>query len=95
MHKYAIVARSLDGLEIKSMVNLVLVKKGMLRYVRAVKGIGGGFSDYQVRLVGPWIKRREVVDGGSRIRSEKLREHRFREGYAGSLEVKRVEGWRK
>ena len=35
--------------------------------------------------------RREVVDGARRIRSEKLREHQYREGYARSLEGKRVE----
>ena len=37
------------------------------------------------------IKRREVVDGGRRIRSEKLREHQCKEEYARSLEGKRVE----
>ena len=29
----------------------------------------------KVRLVGTWIKMREVVVGATRIRSEKLREH--------------------
>ena len=29
----------------------------------------------KVRLVVAWIKRREVVDGARRIKSEKLREH--------------------
>ena len=37
------------------------------------------------------IKGREVVVGGRRVRSEKLREHQYREGYARSLEGKRVE----
>ena len=46
---------------------------------------------FKVRLVGVWIKRREVVVGARRIRSEKLREHRYREGYARSLKGTRVE----
>ena len=41
-------------------------------------------------MVGAWIKKREIVDGVSRIRSEKLREHQYRE-YARSLEKKRLE----
>ena len=46
----------------------------------------------KVRLIGSWIKSREVVVGLRRIRSEKLREDQYREGYARSLEGKRVEG---
>ena len=80
------------------MIDLVLVKKDMLRYVqdvRAVRGMGRGLSDHhvvlgKVGLVGTWIKRREVVVGGRWIRSEKLREHQYREGYATSLKWKRV-----
>ena len=45
----------------------------------------------KVRLVGTWIKRREVVVGARRIRSEKLREHQYRQGYGRSLEGKGVE----
>ena len=45
----------------------------------------------KVRLVGSCIKRREVVTEATRIRSEKLREHWYREGNARSLEGKRVE----
>ena len=41
--------------------------------------------------MGTWIKRREVVDGARRIRSEKLSKHQYREGYARSLEGNRVE----
>ena len=44
-----------------------------------------------VRLVGAWIKIREVMDGAKRIKSEKLKEHSYREGHAMSLERKRVE----
>ena len=50
------------------MIDLVLVKRDMLRYVqdvRAVSGMGRGLSDHyvvlcKVRLIGVWIKRREV-----------------------------------
>ena len=63
------------------------VKKDMLRYmqdVRTVRGIGQGLSDHhvvlcKVRLVGTWINRGEVVGRARRIRSEKLREHQYRE----------------
>ena len=42
----------------------------------------------KVRLVGAGIKRREAVVGAWGIRSEKLREHQYREEYARSLEGK-------
>ena len=45
----------------------------------------------KVRLLGTWIKRRGVADGPKRIKSEKLKEHQYREEYARSLERKRVE----
>ena len=56
--------------------------------------MGQGLSDHhvilcEVRLVGAWIKRREVLDGARRIRSEKLMGDQYREGYARSL--RRVE----
>ena len=68
----------------------------MLCFVQDVRSVGGGLSDYQVllckfSLVGTCIKRRGVVDGARRIRSEKLRKHQFIEEYARSLEGKRVE----
>ena len=58
--------------------------------------MGRGLSDHyvvlcKVRLVGAWIKRRDVVVGAWRIKSEKLREHQCREGCARSLEGKGVE----
>ena len=34
---------------------------------------------YKVRLVGPWIKIREVVIVTRRTRSEKLREHQYKD----------------
>ena len=45
----------------------------------------------KVRLVGAWIKMREVVVGARRVRSEKLREHQYREEYARTLEGEGVE----
>ena len=64
-------------------------------HVRAVRGMGQGLSDHyvvlcKVRSVGAWIKRKEVVDEARRIRSEKLREHQYREGYAPPLDGKKV-----
>ena len=58
--------------------------------------MGLGLSDHyvvlcKVRLVGAWIKRREVVVGAKRIRNEKLREHQYREEYTRSLEGKGIE----
>ena len=81
------------------MIDLVLVKKDMLCYVqgmRAVRGMGRGFSDHhvvlcKVRSVGVWIKRRDVVVGARRNKSEKLIEHQYREGYARPLEGKRIQ----
>ena len=70
LHKYTRVARGEDGVEVKSMIYLVLVKKDMLRYVqdgRVVREMRRDLSNHHVvlckpRLVGPWIKRREVMD---------------------------------
>ena len=42
-----------------------------------------------VLLVGAWIKRREGMVGARRIKSEKLREDRHREGYGRSHERER------
>ena len=71
-------ARDQDGVEVMGMIDLVLVKKDMLSYmknVRAVRRMGRGLSDHnivvcKVRLVCVWITRREVVNGATRIRSE-------------------------
>ena len=77
MHKYTRAPRGLDRVELKSMIDLVLLKKDMLRYVqdaRMVRGMGRGFSDnhailFKTRLVNAWINRREVVYGARGIRS--------------------------
>ena len=87
LHKYTRVARGQDRVEVKTMIDLVLVKKAMLCYVQdvmTVRGIGRGLSCHhvvlcKVRLVGTW-KRGEGVNGARRIRSEKLREHQYMEG---------------
>ena len=90
LHKYTKVARDQDGVEMKGMIDLMAMKKDMLRYVqdvRAGRGMGRGLSEHhavqcKVRFVGAsWMKRREVVYGARRIISEKLREYRYREGY--------------
>ena len=68
------------------MIDLMLVKRDMLRYVqdvRVVRGMERGLSDHnevlcKVRLVGAWIKRRAVVVRARRIRSKKLKEDRYR-----------------
>ena len=99
MHKYTRVAKGQGGVETKSMIDLVLVKRDMLRYVqnmRAMRGMGRGLSDHHVvlckfMLVEAWIKRREVVAGTRRVRRNKLRKHQYRERYGRSLEGKRVE----
>ena len=49
-----------------------------------MKGMGCSLSDHhvilcKVRLVGAWIKRREVVVGARKIKSEKMRKHQYRE----------------
>ena len=99
MHKCTRMVRGEDGVEAKGMRDLVQVKEDLLHYVqdvRAVRGMGRGLSDHhvvlcKVRLVGTWIKRRGVVVRVRRIRSEKLRDFQYREGYAISLEEKGVE----
>ena len=63
-----------------------MVKRDILRYARAVRGIGLVPLDHRVllckvRLVGAQINR---IGGARRIRREKLKEHQYREGYARS-----------
>ena len=67
-----------------------------MQNMRTVRGMECSLSNHyvvlcKVRLVGAWIKRREVVVGARMIRSKKLREHQYREGSAKSLEGKGVE----
>ena len=66
-------AEGRGGVEIKSMIDLELGKRDMVRYVqdtRAVREMGRSLSDHHVvlckgRLVGAWIKRMEVVGARS------------------------------
>ena len=44
--------------------------------------------------MGPWIKRREVLNEARKIKSEKLREHQYTEGYTKRLESKSRMGGR-
>ena len=52
-HKYTKVASGQDGVEVKSMIDLVLVMKDMLRFVHdvsTVRGMGRDISDHHVIL---------------------------------------------
>ena len=51
MHKFTSVVWGQDRVEIKSMIDVVLVKRNMLQYVqdvRMVREMGGGLSDHHV-----------------------------------------------
>ena len=53
VRKYTRVVKGQGGVETKSMIDLVLLKREMLRYVedvRTVKGMGRGLSDHHVVL---------------------------------------------
>ena len=56
LHKYTRVARGQGGVEVKNIIDLVLVRKGFLQHVRSVRGRGCSLSDHhvmcKVRLVG-------------------------------------------
>ena len=41
MHKYTRVARAQDGVEVKSIIYLALVKKDMLHFVQCVRAVRG------------------------------------------------------
>ena len=100
LHKYTRVARDQDGVEAKNMIDLLLMKKDMLRYVqdmRTVRGMGRGLSNHlavlcKVSLVGSWIKRREVVVEARRIRSEKLRKISTEKDMLGFLRGREYNG---
>ena len=61
-HKYTRIPRVHDGVEVKNMIDLEVVKKDILHYVqdvRAMIGMGRGLSDHpvvwcKVRLVKEW-----------------------------------------
>ena len=57
MHKFTRVARDQEGVDVMSMIDLVMVKKDMLHYVQDVRVMRRGLSDHyivlcKVRLVG-------------------------------------------
>ena len=99
MHKYTRVGVDRDGLEVKSLIDLVLVKKEMQKYVldvKAVRGLGMGISDHyivlcKIRLVGTWMEKKEIRKGVGRIKSEKLNEQGCKEKYVRTLVNKSVE----
>ena len=79
-----------------SMTDLVHIVLQYAQNVRTVKGIGLGLSSHyvilcNVRMADSWIKRRNVVNGNSGIRSDKLIEHQYIEDMLGVLGSKRVE----
>ena len=94
LYKYTRATRGQDGVEVMRMLDLVLVKRDMMRYVqgmRAVRGMERGLSGHhvvlcKVRLVVALVKRRKVVNRARRIKSEKLREHQYAEGYVWGLD---------
>ena len=48
LHKYTRVARVQDGVEIKGIIDLVQVKRDMLKYVQDVRGMERGIPDHSV-----------------------------------------------
>jgi hypothetical protein len=99
VHKYTRVGKSRDGTEVKSMIDLVLVKKDMLKYVMDVKSVRGlrmGISDHyivlcKIKFVGAWMGRKVRRVEKGRIRSEKLSEQGSKEEYVVKLMNKEVE----
>ena len=78
VHKYTRVGTDRNGNEVKSLIDLVLVKKEMLKYVmdvKAVRGMGMGISDNYIVLckivfVGAWMEKKDRRTEMGRIRSE-------------------------
>jgi hypothetical protein len=98
VHKYTRVGVDRDGNEVKSMIDLVLVKKEMLRYVldvKSIRGLGMGISDHyvvlcKIRLVGVWMERKMDRKKVGRIKSEMLNEQSYRDKYERTLLSKSV-----
>ena len=84
-HKYTKVAKGQDGVEVMIIIDLVMVKKYMLCYVHDGRGMRQSLLDPHDVLC-TWIKRRKVLNEARRIRSGKLREHQYIEGYERCLE---------
>ena len=78
MHKYTRVTRGQEGVEIKSMIDLVLVKRNMLRHVqdvRAMRMMGRNLSDTMLYCVksGWWEHGLRGERGWLRIRGLEAR----------------------
>ena len=54
LHKYTREAKGQDGVEVKSMIYLVLVNKDMLHYVQDVREMGRCISDSHVCVKSGW-----------------------------------------
>ena len=99
LHKYTRVARAQNGVEVKSMIDLMHGTGELLHYLqdlRGERGMGRCLSGHhvvlcKVTLLGKWTKSREIVNRAWRIRSEKLRKHQYKEDYVRSLEGKGAE----
>lgn len=98
IHKYTWSVRRGEN-ECKSLIDLVLVKKEMMRDildVKAIRGLNGGISDHMIvlcklRLIGSWVKKRQVECKVGRIRSERLTEAVKSQEYVRILEGRKEE----
>src|SRR5678815_16083 len=99
IHKYTRVGVGRDGIEVKSMIDSVLVKKEMLKYVfdvKSVRGLGMGLSDHyfvlcKIKLVGAWMEGKVIRKEVGKIKSEKLSEQDNKGKYVRALASKSVE----
>ena len=87
LHKHTRVARGQDAANDRSCAE----EQGYAVLHAGCERRKGALSDHhvvlcKVRLVGSWIKRREVGNEVWKIRSKKLREHKYTEGYNRCLE---------
>ena len=101
IHKYTRIGKARDR-EVRSMIDLILVKRDMLKYlcdVKVVRGLSGDLSDHlivlcKIRLIGTWMERKERNRKGERIRSERLKNEEYKREYKQAIENKsgRVHG---
>ena len=99
IHKYTRVGVGRDGIEVKSMIDLVLVKKEMLKYmldVKSVRCLEMGLSDHyvvlcKIKLVGTWMERKVIRKEVGKIKSEKFSEQGNKDKYVRTLASKSVE----
>ena len=99
IHLYTRVKEKADGRVERSMIDFVLVKKEMLKYVmdvKVVRGLSMDISDHivvlcKIKLVGVWLEKKEVRKVVGRIKCEKLSDQVCKEKYVGELSNKVVE----